>query len=133
MSGSLHDVKNSIWMRTVMISVGLLFAGIAAYAVFAEGVGTVKHHEWEDAHDNLETIEADWNAANESGVTFDNDAFDAAWEKAHHDDIDAHLSYLTWSTAGKTIMVMFIVYAAFYGVAGVFNSIQPDEDDDEHH
>ena len=133
MSGSLHDVKNSIWMKTVMISVGLLFVGIAAYAVLAQGIGTVKHHEWEDAHDNLETIEADWNAANESGEEVDIKGFNAAWEKAHHDDVDAHLSYLTWSTAGKTIMVMFIVYAAFYGVAGFFNSIQPDEDDDEHH
>ncbi len=133
MSGSLHDVKNSVWMKTVMISIGLLFAGITAYAVLAQGIGTVKHHEWEDAHHVLEDVEADWNTANESGVTFDNDAFDAAWEKAHHDDVDAHLSYLTWSTAGKTIMVMFIVYAAFYGVAGFFNSIQPDGDDDEHH
>jgi hypothetical protein len=69
-------------MKTVMISVGLLFAGIAAYAVLAQGIGTVKHHEWEDAHDNLETIEADWNTANESGVTFDNNVFEAAWEKA---------------------------------------------------
>ena len=133
MSGSLHDVKNSVWMKTVMISIGLLFAGITAYAVLAQGIGTVKHHEWEDAHHVLEDIEADWNTANESGLTFDNNAFDAAWEKAHHDDVDAHLSYLTWSTAGKTIMVMFIVYAAFYGVAGFFNSIQPDGDDDEHH
>ena len=133
MSGSLHDVKNSIWMRTVMISVGLLFAGIAAYAVLAEGVGTVKHHEWEDAHHDLEDAEADWNAANESGTYEEKESADKAWQDAHHADIDAHLSYLTWSTAGKTIMVMFIVYAAFYGVAGFFNSIQPDEDDDDHH
>ena len=49
-----------------------------------------------------------------------------AWEEAHEADIDAHLSYLTWVTAGKTILVMMIVYAAFYGIAGFYNSIQPD-------
>ena len=133
MSGSLHDVKNSVWMKTVMISVGLLFAGIAAYAVLAQGIGTVKHHEWEDAHHDLEDAEAEWNAANESGTFEEKESADKAWQDAHHADIDAHLSYLTWSTAGKTIMVMFIVYAAFYGVAGFFNSIQPDDEDDDHH
>ena len=130
MSGSLHDVKNAIWMKTVLISVGLLFAGIAAYAVLDEGVGSVKHHDWEDAHHELEEVEAEWDAANETGTLEEKEAAGDKWDDAHHADIDAHLSYLTWSTAGKTIMVMFTIYAAFYGIAGFFNSIQPEE---EHH
>ena len=45
----------------------------------------------------------------------------------HHADVDAHLSYLTWATAGKTILVMMIIYAAFYGISGFYNSIQPNQ------
>ena len=39
MSGSLHDVKNDVWMRAVIVSVILLFVGAAAYGAFAVGVG----------------------------------------------------------------------------------------------
>ena len=84
MSGSLHDVKNSIWMKTVLISVGLLFAGIAAYAVLAEGIGSVKHHDWEDAHHELEEVEAEWDAANETGTLEEKEAAGDKWDHAHH-------------------------------------------------
>jgi len=139
MSGSLHDVKNEVWMKTVVIAVGLLFTGLLAYGVLAGGVGSIKHSEWEDAHHELENSEMAWNVANESGTVAEQYAAAKIWEDAHHVDVDAHLSYLTWSTAGKTIMVMFIVYAAFYGIAGFFNSIQSEEehheggDHEEHH
>ena len=124
MSGSLHDVKNDIWLKTVVISVGLLVLGIVAYGVLAGGIGSIKHHEWEDAHHDLEDVEAEWNTANETGTLDEQESASDKWDDAHHADVDAHLSYLTWSTAGKTIMVMFIIYAAFYGIAGFFNSIQ---------
>tara|TARA_B110001452_G_scaffold264220_1_gene266883 strand:+ start:6128 stop:7420 length:1293 start_codon:yes stop_codon:yes gene_type:complete len=139
MSGSLHDVKNDIWLKTVVISVGLLVLGIVAYGVLAGGIGSIKHHEWEDAHHDLEDVEAEWNTANETGTLDEQESASDKWDDAHHADVDAHLSYLTWSTAGKTIMVMFIIYAAFYGIAGFFNSIQPEEehhegdDHEEHH
>ena len=156
MSGALHDVKNGIWMKTVVIAVGLLMAGVLAYGVFVGGMGSMKHHEWEDAHDDYEAAksaednayeefkfaESRWenSGEDEEGTLYDeyieaelvyDNAKDNA-EHAHHDEVDAHLSYLTWSTAGKTIMVMFIIYAAFYGVAGFFNSIQSEEGYDDH-
>ena len=133
MSGSLHDVKNEVWMRAVIISVVLLVIGVVAYGAFAGGLGSIKHHEWEDAHHDLEEAEASWNEANETGTLAEQEAAHTAWDDAHHADVDAHLSYLTWVTAGKTILVMMIIYAAFFGIAGFYNSIQPDDNDDHHY
>ncbi len=155
MSGSLHDVKNSIWMRTVVIAVGLLVVGVLAYGVMAGGIGSMMHQDWDDANEEYEAAknaadlaleefkfaESRWenNGSQEEGALYEeyleskaaSDEATQVADDAHHHQVDAHLSYLTWSTAGKTIMVMFIVYAAFYGVAGFFNSIKPDEE--EHH
>ena len=143
MSGSLHDVKNDVWMRAVIVSVLLLVVGGVAYGAFAVGIGSVKQSDWDAAHDDLEDAKMQWDNLN---VTEDDGTEDGlkelnqkkedakvAWEEAHEADIDAHLSYLTWVTAGKTILVMMIVYAAFYGIAGFYNSIQPEEEHDEHH
>ena len=143
MSGSLHDVKNDVWMRAVIVSVLLLVVGGVAYGAFAVGIGSVKQNDWDAAHDDLEEAKMQWDNLN---VTQDDGTEDGikelnqkkedakvAWEEAHEADIDAHLSYLTWVTAGKTILVMMIVYAAFYGIAGFYNSIQPEEEHDEHH
>mgnify|MGYP005720606815 FL=1 len=68
---------------------------------------------------------------------------EAAKDEAHHHEVDAHLSYLTWRTAGITILLMCITYAAFMGLGGFLNSIYPDDaghddhgyggDDHEHH
>ncbi len=155
MSGSLHDVKNSIWMRTVVIAVGLLVVGVLAYGVMAGGIGSMMHQDWDDANEEYEAAknaadlaleefkfaESRWenNGSQEEGALYEeyleskaaSDEATQVADDAHHHQVDAHLSYLTWSTAGKTIMVMFIVYAAFYGPAGFFNSIKPDEE--EHH
>ena len=143
MSGSLHDVKNDIWMRAVIVSVLLLVVGGVAYGAFAVGVGTVKQNDWDAAHHDLEEAKEHWNALNETesdgtdeGLQELSDEYNqskAAWEEAYEADIDAHLSYLTWTTAGKTILVMMIIYSAFYGIAGFYNSIQPEEEHDDHH
>ena len=133
MSGSLHDVKNDVWMRAVIVSVILLAVGGAAYGAFAVGVGSVKHTDWDAAHEDLENAELEWNTANETGTLAEQEAASDAWDEAHEADIDAHLSYLTWITAGKTILVMMIIYAAFYGISGFYNSIQPEDDHDDHH
>ncbi len=139
MSGSLHDVKNDIWMRTVLIAVIMLVVGSTAYGVFHGVIGTVKHHEWDDAHHEVEEASAAWIEANKTGTLEQQEYAAKIWDEAHHHEIDAHLSYLTWSTAGKTILVMFTIYAMFYGVAGFYNSIQPEEehhhgdDHEEHH
>jgi cytochrome c oxidase subunit I+III len=143
MSGSLHDVKNDVWMRAVIVSVLLLVVGGVAYGAFAVGIGSVKQNDWDAAHDDLEEAKMQWDNLNvtqddgtEEGIKDLNQKKEdakVAWEEAHEADIDAHLSYLTWTTAGKTILVMMIVYAAFYGIAGFYNSIQPEEEHDEHH
>ena len=143
MSGSLHDVKNDVWMRAVIVSVLLLVVGGVAYGAFAVGIGSVKQNDWDAAHDDLEEAKMQWDNLNvtqddgtEAGIEELNQKKEdakVAWEEAHEADIDAHLSYLTWVTAGKTILVMMIVYAAFYGIAGFYNSIQPEEEHDEHH
>ena len=133
MSGSLHDVKNDVWMRAVIVSVLLLVVGGVAYGAFAIGVGSVKQNDWDAADDDVKEAKAAWNTANESGTVDDQEAANDAYKLAHEAEIDAHLSYLTWVTAGKTILVMMIVYAAFYGIAGFYNSIQPEEEHDDHH
>ncbi|MDP6869850.1 MAG: heme-copper oxidase subunit III [Candidatus Poseidoniaceae archaeon] len=154
MSGSLHDVKNEMWMKAVVIGVVLLLAGFVAYGVFTVGVGDAKHHDYEVAKDEYEAAHHAKTIAEEEfylaqsrwvndgepteGHTWDEyvaavsalDSAKAVDEEAHHDEIDAHLSYLTWTTLGKTLMVMMIFYSGFYIVAGFFNSIQPEE---EHH
>ena len=107
MSGSLHDVKNEVWMRAVIVSVILLFVGAAAYGAFAVGIGTVKHNEWEAAEDDYEEAKAkltmvqetEYDDANESFK--ENTAAEEALEEAKEAKVDAHLSYLTWVTAGK--------------------------------
>ena len=133
MSGSLHDVKNDVWMRAVIVSVILLAVGGAAYGAFAVGVGSVKHADWDAAHEDLENAKLEWSTANETGTLEEQEAASDAWDEAHEADVDAHLSYLTWVTAGKTILVMMIIYAAFYGISGFYNSIQPEDDHDDHH
>ena len=164
MSGGLHDVKNEVWMRTVVIGITLIVIGVVAYGAFTGGIASVKHHEWEDtiepyeeaheakidASNELALAKSQWNNDGQpsTGILYDNyveaeanyEATNEFYDEAHHHKVDAHLSYLTWATAGKTIMVMFLIYGAFYIVAGFVNSIQPepehhghDDDHEEHH
>ena len=139
MSGSLHDVKNDVWMRAVIVSVILLFVGAAAYGAFAVGVGTVKKNEWDAAYDDYNEAKAHLDMLVESETDDPDASFEEqkaaekAVDEAYDAKVDAHLSYLTWVTAGKTILVMMIIYAAFYGISGFYNSIQPEDDHDDHH
>lgn len=119
MSGSLHHVENKIWIRSVVIGGALLTMGILSYFVFSVGVGSVYHHSWEDATTVYDEAVAD---GFKSG--------DAEYDDAKAAKHDAHMSYLTWTTAGKTLLIMLGIYAAFYVITGFFNSIQPEE---EHH
>ena len=144
MSGSLHDVKNEIWMRTVLIAVIMLVVGATAYGVLHGAIGGVKENTWDEKKDEVAEAKMAWMDANktiaETGTGSDiADAAGIKYEEAHEAEEDAHLSYLTWTTAGKTILVMFIIYAMFYGISGFYNSIQPEEehhhgdDHEEHH
>ncbi len=144
MSGSLHDVKNEVWMRTVLIAVIMLVVGATAYGVLHGAIGGVKENTWDEKKDELAEAKMAWMDANKTlqETNTGADIADAAgikYEEAHEAEEDAHLSYLTWTTAGKTILVMFIIYAMFYGISGFYNSIQPEEehhhgdDHEEHH
>ena len=127
MSGHGANVENSVWMRAVLFGGIFIVVGLLAYAVMGVGVANSKHHDWEDA-------KYEYEQAVEAGTFSESDIDDLK-----HDKIDAHLSYLTWRTAGITILLMCIVYASFIGLGGFVNSIQPPEDhghDDhghEHH
>ena len=84
MSGSLHDVKNDVWMRAVIVSVILLFVGAAAYGAFAVGVGTVKKNEWDAAYDDYNDAKAELVIVQETEYDDPNASFaeNAAAEKA---------------------------------------------------
>ena len=130
MSGGEAHVENSIWMRAVLIGGVFLAIGILAFATMGVGVANVKHVAYEDAIHDYEDAKYAYEDAKASNAS---DAEIATLkeekEEAHHHEVDAHLSYLTWKTAGITILLMCITYAAFIGLGGFLNSIAPSGDD----
>ena len=144
MSGGEADIKSSIWMRAVLIGGVFLAIGILAFATMGVGVANVKHVAYEDAIHEYEDAKYAYQEAKAANASEDEiKALKEAKEEAHHHEIEAHLSYLTWRTAGITILLMCITYAAFMGLGGFLNSIYPDDaghddhgyggDDHEHH
>ena len=130
MSGGEAHVENSIWMRAVLIGGVFLAIGILAFATMGVGVANVKHHDYEEAILEYEDAKYAYEDAKASNASDDEiEALKAAKEEAHHHEVDAHLSYLTWKTAGITILLMCITYAAFIGLGGFMNSIAPSGDD----
>ena len=173
MSGGEADVKNSIWMRAVLYGGVVLAVGILAFATMSVGVANVKHADWDEKKLDYERVTeqyteatADYNLANQTyyeaasddkttteqlallsadkeekkqiKLQLYNEKYDAKIDK-----VDAHLSYLTWRTAGITILLMCVTYMAFIGLGGFMNSIYPEDqghddhgyggDDHEHH
>ena len=145
MSGGEAHVENSVWMRAVLIGGVFLTIGILAFGAMGVAVANVKHVaydeaivEYDDAKHAYEDAKVDGNSTDEEIAELK-----AAKDEAHHHEVEAHLSYLTWRTAGITILLMCITYAAFVGLGGFLNSIYPDEvshddhgyggDDHEHH
>ena len=130
MSGGEAHVENSIWMRAVLIGGVFLAIGILAFATMGVGVANVKHHDYEEAileYEDAKYAYEDAKASNASDAEIA--TLKEAKEEAHHHEVDAHLSYLTWKTAGITILLMCITYAAFIGLGGFMNSIAPSGDD----
>ena len=88
--------------------------------------------------EQLELLKADKDEKKEIKLQLADDKYDAKMDK-----VDAHLSYLTWRTAGITILLMCVTYMAFIGLGGFMNSIYPEDhghddhgyggDDHEHH
>ncbi|MCH1460858.1 MAG: hypothetical protein L7U25_00695, partial [Candidatus Poseidonia sp.] len=109
MSGGEAHVENSIWMRAVLIGGVFLAIGILAFATMGVGVANVKHHDYEEAILEYEDAKYAYEDAKASNASDDEiKALKAAKEEAHHHEVDAHLSYLTWKTAGITILLMCI-------------------------
>ncbi len=129
MSSSEAHVDNSIWMRAVLMGSTFLIIGILAFATMGVGMANIRHHDYEEAVHHYEDAKHDYEEAKANNASTEEIAqLKAEKEEAHHHEIDAHLSYLTWRTAGITILLMCITYASFIGLGGFVNSIQPDED-----
>jgi cytochrome c oxidase subunit I+III len=108
-----------------------LVIGILAFATMGVGVANIKHHDYEDAIHHYEDAKYEYEQAKANNASAEEiSELKAAKEEAHHHEIDAHLSYLTWRTAGITIMLICVTYASFIGLGGFLNSIQPDDDGD---
>jgi cytochrome c oxidase subunit I+III len=108
-----------------------LVIGILAFATMGVGVANIKHHDYEDAIHHYEDAKYEYEQAKANNASAEEiSELKAAKEEAHHHEIDAHLSYLTWRTAGITIMLICVTYASFIGLGGFLNSIQPEDDGD---
>ena len=120
--GHNNHVDNSVWSRAIFMAGAILTIGIVAFAALGLGVGSVKHDTYDDAK------AAYYDAMDDPTVT------EAELEHLHHEEIDAHLSYLTYWVAGITILIISAIYAIFLGIGGFINLIQPQDDHhDEHH
>ena len=127
MSGHNNHVDNSVWSRAILMAGAILTIGIVAFAALGLGVGSVKHDTYDDAK------AAYYEAMDDPTVS------ELELEHLHHEEIDAHLSYLTYWVAGITILIISAIYAIFLGIGGFINLIQPQDDhhddhhDDDHH
>ena len=127
MSGHNNHVDNSVWSRSILMAGAILTIGIVAFAALGLGVGSVKHDTYDDAK------AAYYEAMDDPTVS------ESELEHLHHEEIDAHLSYLTYWVAGITILIISAIYAIFLGIGGFINLIQPQDDhhndhhDDDHH
>ena len=128
MSAHANHVDNSIWSRAILMAGAIVTIGIVAFAALGLGVGSIKHDAYDEAKETYYKAMED--------PTISQDELD----HLHHEEIDAHLSYLTYWVAGVTIMVISIIYAVFLGVGGFINTIQPQEEEshgdhhgDDHH
>ena len=127
MSGHNNHVDNSVWSRAILMAGAILTIGIVAFAALGLGVGSVKHDTYDDAK------AAYYEAMDDPTVS------ESELEHLHHEEIDAHLSYLTYWVAGITILIISSIYAIFLGIGGFINLIQPQDDhhddhhDDDHH
>ena len=92
--GHNNHVDNSVWSRAILMAGAILTIGIVAFAALGLGVGSVKH----DTYDEAKT--AYYDAMDDPTVS------DSELDKLHHEEIDAHLSYLTYWVAGITILII---------------------------
>jgi cytochrome c oxidase subunit I+III len=134
--GGGSDVKNAVWMRALIMASMILGFAVVSYIGLGVVVADMKHHTWEDEEDHYYEAKKEWQDAVDAGEIQSDDK-DAelykAKEEAHHHEIDAHLSYLTYRVAGLAILFVGIIFTAFLVISGIMNSSRPDEHHDDHH
>ena len=121
-------VDNAIWMRAVMMGGMFLTIGVLLFATLGVFMANEKHHVWVDLEHEYHHMEVE--VALDGNIT-DKEA--AELDHLHHEEIAAHLSYLTYRVAGITILLMSITYAAFIGVGGFLNASKPNAEHDDGH
>tara|TARA_B100001142_G_scaffold240129_1_gene238944 strand:+ start:3493 stop:4821 length:1329 start_codon:yes stop_codon:yes gene_type:complete len=123
-------VDNAIWMRAVMMGGMFLTIGVLLFATLGVFMANEKHHVWEDLEDDYHHMEVQFALeSSDEGVNISEHEAEEL-DHLHHEEIAAHLSYLTYRVAGITILLMSITYAAFIGVGGFLNASKPNADDD---
>ena len=123
-------VDNAIWMRAVMMGGMFLTIGVLLFATLGVFMANEKHHVWEELEDDYHHMEVQFALdSSEEGVNISEHEAEEL-DHLHHEEIAAHLSYLTYRVAGITILLMSITYAAFIGVGGFLNASKPNADDD---
>tara|TARA_B100001769_G_scaffold272796_1_gene267814 strand:+ start:138 stop:1457 length:1320 start_codon:yes stop_codon:yes gene_type:complete len=134
-------VENGIWMRAVMMGGMFLTIGVLLFATLGVFMANDKHHVWEELEDDYHHMKVEFALdSSEEGATISEHEAEQL-DHLHHEEIAAHLSYLTYRVAGITILLMSITYAAFIGVGGFLNASKPnadhgdghDDGHDEHH
>lgn len=126
-------VDNGIWMRAVMMGGMLLTIGVLLFATLGVFMANEKHHVWEDLEDDYHHMEVQFALdSSDEGANISQHEADEL-DHLHHEEIAAHLSYLTYRVAGITILLMSITYAAFIGVGGFLNASKPNAEHDEGH
>ena len=123
MSGGGHsDVKNAIWMRALLMA-GMIFGlGLASYVGLGVVVAGMKETAWDDEAAHFHDAEDAWKdavAAGEIDSSDKNEPLYEAKEDAHHHEIEAHLSYLTYRVSGLTLLFVSIIFAVFLGISGI--------------
>ena len=126
-------VDNGIWMRAVMMGGMLLTIGVLLFATLGVFMANEKHHVWEDLEDDYHHMEVKFALdSSDEGANISQHEADEL-DHLHHEEIAAHLSYLTYRVAGITILLMSITYAAFIGVGGFLNASKPNAEHDDGH
>ena len=126
-------VDNGIWMRAVMMGGIFLTIGVLLFATLGVFMANEKHHVWEDLEDDYHHMEVQFALdSSDEGANISQHEADEL-DHLHHEEIAAHLSYLTYRVAGITILLMSITYAAFIGVGGFLNASKPNAEHDDGH
>ena len=133
--GGGSDVKNAVWMRALMMAGLILGIAVTSYVGLGVVAAGAKHLTWEDEEHHYDEVKEKWQAEITAGnITSEDESneFYKAKEEAHHHEIEAHLSYLTYRVAGLAILFVGIIFSAFLVISGVMNSSRADEHHDEH-